>query len=397
MSTTRRDIDGTDDGSTHRSSSTVPGSPTVKPAYLWGRPADSAWRRLTAGAEWWLPYGSGKAALRDGLDAVGCGPESNVILPAYIPRGVLQPIRELGAEPRLHGIQRDLTPTIEDIEEAIDEKTAAILVVNYFGFPQSTFDAIHEIASDWGAVVIDDNAHAPLSREGSQLLGTRGSVGFTSLRKGFPVPDGAFLYLDAEVASAIEPSTYARIRSTPTLRDSIDVLSSLLRRNDLTAPLPERALRVRQSGPTGQTNGQSSGWKTARNTYEQAKQPMSALSAHVVKRIPAEKIVDARRRVYRAWLDGITDMEPVFGDLPNAVCPQYCPMLASDPASAVTALDAAGVGGVHTWPPLPTEVRTDDEFATSRWLADHLLTLPVHRDIPIAAVSDAIDSLDRLT
>lgn len=379
----------------------VPDRPDVRPAYLRGRPAESAWRRIANGGDHRLRYGYGKAALHDGLEAVGCGPGANVVLPAYVPDGVVEPIRDLQAEPRFYDLDRRLGPDVDDLVAAVDDETVAVLAVNYFGFPQPRFEAIRDVAHDHGAVVVDDNAHSPLSRSGDTLLGTRGAFGFTSFRKGFPVPDGAVMYLEDEVYAALDPSGFAGVRSIPTHRDAGYVAASLLagtgRRSAVLGRVLDFGRRLRQWNPRGGSgDGESSpgtSEASARRTYERAKRPMSALSEHIVRRTPADAVVQARRRRYRAWVAHLQDVDPVFDDLAEGVCPKVCPVVASAPKSVAAVLGAAGIGGVHTWPPLPADVADADGFSTTRWLADHLLTLPVHRDVPVEEIPDAAATL----
>ncbi len=61
-----------------------------------------------------------------------------------------------------HGVSgpEDLNLSPESVAELVTDKTAAILVVHYAGYP-CDMDAINEIASRHGLRVIEDAAHAP--------------------------------------------------------------------------------------------------------------------------------------------------------------------------------------------------------------------------------------------
>ncbi|AHG02436.1 hypothetical protein HALLA_21255 (plasmid) [Halostagnicola larsenii XH-48] len=71
-------------------------------------------------------YGSGKIALRDGLKTISTAGQ-NVLLPAYLPDAVAEPIVELGLEPRFYAITESLGPNVDDLRSRIDTETAAMI------------------------------------------------------------------------------------------------------------------------------------------------------------------------------------------------------------------------------------------------------------------------------
>jgi len=66
------------------------------------------------------------------------------------------------------------------VEERINERTKAIVVVDIFGQPYDV-DAINEIAEEHGIIVIEDCAQAPFAKYGSRYAGTLGDIGVYSL------------------------------------------------------------------------------------------------------------------------------------------------------------------------------------------------------------------------
>lgn len=326
-------------------------------------------------------YGHGKPALEDGLHAVGAEPGANVLLPAYVPDGVVEPIRETGATPRFYPITDALEPQPGAVEAAIDDDTVAVLAVNYFGFPQP-WDGLADVAHAHDAVVVDDNAHAPLSRDGTTLLGTRGALGFTSFRKLFPVPNGAELFVNDEAARREFSGALAGRTDDVTASDWRFLLGAARRyvrhRLPRARRVPGVAGRSDDAGDDGPTHDGPD--RDPRAIFERSKQPMSRLTMAILQRLDPRVVREGRRRVYRTWTDRLRGSAATlpFERLPGGVCPQVCPVVVDDAESAAASLRTHGFD-VGTWPPLPSEVAGNDAFATSNYLADHLLRLPVHR------------------
>ncbi|THE64823.1 DegT/DnrJ/EryC1/StrS aminotransferase family protein [Salinadaptatus halalkaliphilus] len=336
-------------------------------------------------------YGSGKVALRDGLAGlVEAG--QNVLVPAYLPDAVVEPFLELGLEPRHYAIEPSLAPDVADLERRIDANTAAVLSVNYFGFPQPGLSELQSIVADYDCYHVDDNAHAPLSVDGDTLLGTRGHLGLTCLWKLLPTPNGALLYLnDESVRERYDPSTASGISESMNGTDYRFVLTSivgdLLDEHGPVRRSIDAILEGRQQTP-------AVGSPTAR--YEAGKKPMSKLAARIADDADPEPIRSTRRENYRAWqriLEDHDHLEFVYESLPPGICPQAAPVRVTDAEAVRSELRRCGVGGVKSWPRLPSTVRDDPTYATATTLAREIYTLPVHQHVDTAAIEAVGDRL----
>lgn len=313
-------------------------------------------------------FGTGKHALQVGLRHLSGGSarrSGNVVVPSYVPNGVVGAIEHGGYEARFHRITRSLEPDLDDVEAVVDDDTVAVMTVDYFGFPQPAHGAMVDLARRHEVPLIEDNAHATLSMTtDGRLLGTRGDAGFTSFHKSLPVRNGAALYLNEG-----GPSLHSRIRNRYTLSDGLFYLTHLLKAGGLAGPMRSvlHAVRDGEEADAASTD--------PRRLYERAEHPMSRLSAYRLGRLDPAAVVRARRRAYRrlalslAETDGV---EPVFGDLPERVCPQVFPFVVEDRADIEHRF-----GGRSPWPPLPLAVRRDDRFETAQYLAEHLLRWPL--------------------
>ncbi|ADJ16308.1 DegT/DnrJ/EryC1/StrS aminotransferase [Halalkalicoccus jeotgali B3] len=339
------------------------------------------------GASRYAFYGYGKVAARDGIDVLlGERPEAtNVVLPAYLPYGIVEPFREAGLEPRYYTCDRSLRPDLDRIEELLDSGSLAVLFVQYFGQPQRREDieAITELAAEYDAYTIDDNAHSALSTLDGRLLGTFGDIGITSLHKTLPIPNGAALFLTNDALSGAE-LTRSAVREGYTKADYRYCTRSLGRSISDT-PVLKRALstfrRVNGHESDGTNQVHTDSEADPREIYESTKGPMSRLVLHVLDRTDPIDVIAARRANYRIWDRTIRDLdgvEPVFESLAEGACPQYYPAIVADPD------DLGGLAGIaKPWPPLPYELRDEAAFETENFLASHLHTLPVHQDLDL--------------
>ncbi|MFC3958324.1 DegT/DnrJ/EryC1/StrS family aminotransferase [Halovivax cerinus] len=358
--------------------------------------------------DYWL-YGSGKVALRDVVaamlpsqsDRAVCrrrrfGREEpsdrrwNVLLPAYVPDAVPEPLRELGVEPRYYVISPELKPSVADVRRRVDGDTIAIVTIDYFGFPQPARERVASVAREYDCYLVDDNAHATLSVSDGHLLGTRGDAGVTSLWKTFPVPNGAICYVRNEaLRGRFEQSDCSGVRGTLTGADARFVFTRAIRRAlDRRPGLSRRFASVEE-------RFYGAGVAPPAARYEAAKRPCSKLTAVVCARTDPIAVRDRRRQTYRAWLDACarsTGVRPLFGDLPEGICPQCAPVEADRPGRVRNRLTAAGID-VHTWPRLPTLVRETPTYATAQYLADHVLALPVDRRVQPEQVASVGASL----
>jgi hypothetical protein len=343
-------------------------------------------------------YGYGKVAMRDGIDVLsGEKPDAtNVVLPAYLPYGIVEPFREAGLEPRFYTCDRTLRPDVDRIKELLDADSLAVMFVHYFGQPQSREDiaAIRELSAEYDAYVVDDNAHSALSTLDGQLLGTFGDIGITSLRKTLPIPNGAALFLTNSDLSD-RPQKRSAIRDGYTKVDYRYCVRSF-GRSVSGQPVFKHVLstaRWVEGRRLQKTNGQVHANEieaNPREVYESTKVAMSRLAKHVIDRIDPIDVIAARRANYRIWdreirdLDGMT---PVFDSLAQGACPQYYPVVVDD-TDDLGVLSRVG----KPWPPLPRDIKDDDEFETENYLSSHLHTLPVHQGLDLRGLGPFSES-----
>ena len=130
------------------------------------------------GARHALAVSNGTVALHLACLALGIGPGDEVIVPSLSFVATSNAVLYTGAEVRFADIigPAELTISPEAIEKLITERTRAIIVMHYGGYP-CRMPEIMAIAAKHGLAVIEDAAHAPGASLDGKFLGTWGDAG----------------------------------------------------------------------------------------------------------------------------------------------------------------------------------------------------------------------------
>ncbi len=134
-----------------------------------------------------------RQAIIQALSLLKLKKDDPVYLPAFICSEVIEAVNFLNLKIHYYDVDSSLNPILDN-----NLSTKAILVVNYFGFPQKIFK-IKDYCQKHNSYFIEDNAQGFLSKnhEG-KLLGTIGDVGILSIRKSVFLPNGAALLINNE-------------------------------------------------------------------------------------------------------------------------------------------------------------------------------------------------------
>lgn len=133
---------------------------------------------------------SGTEALVLALQVLGVGKKSEVILPTYVCRNVLQAVVKIGATPCICDVGPNWVMTFNEVEPLLSKKTAAIIAVHIFGLPVDV-----QSLQSFGVPVIEDACQAfGLNVNGVSAGGT-GDIGLFSFHatKCFTTAEGGML------------------------------------------------------------------------------------------------------------------------------------------------------------------------------------------------------------
>jgi dTDP-4-amino-4,6-dideoxygalactose transaminase len=311
------------------------------------------------GADHAIAVANGTAALHLALLAVGCGAGDEVLVPSLNFVAAANTIKHTGAEPVFCDIAGpdDLNLDPVDVESAVTDKTKAVIVLHYAGFP-CDMAAIDLIAERHGLAVVEDAAHAPGASLGGRMCGTLGNVGCFSFfaNKNLPVGEGGMLVTDDEELAA-------RLR--------------LLRSHGMTTLTWDRH------------RGHASSYDVVLPGFNyRLDEVRAAVGIVQLRRLPEENAgragVAAR---YREALDGQQELTVPFGDAgPEAVPSHHLAVVllpaGADRAAVRTALDERGIQTSVHYPPIHTfsAYRSDARRPVPRTdaVAERLLTLPLY-------------------
>ncbi len=126
---------------------------------------------------------SGTSALKLGMQALGIGPDDEVILPANTYIACAFAVSHLGAKVVLVDSGADHLIDVAQIEAAITPRTKAIMAVHLYGQP-ADMNAIMEIARARGLFVIEDASQAHGGTYAGAPLGSFGDVAAFSFYPG---------------------------------------------------------------------------------------------------------------------------------------------------------------------------------------------------------------------
>ena len=158
------------------------------------------------GTRYALAMNSGTATLHSAYFAVGIGPGSEVIVPAYTFFATAMPLLQLGAVPVFCDVdERTLTADPADVERRITPRTRAIAVVHVWGNP-ARMDDFQDLARKHRLALIEDVSHAPGARYKGRAAGSWGDVGCFSLQGAKAVSGG-----EAGIAVTDDPLLYDRM------------------------------------------------------------------------------------------------------------------------------------------------------------------------------------------
>ncbi|MCM8785211.1 MAG: DegT/DnrJ/EryC1/StrS family aminotransferase [Candidatus Omnitrophica bacterium] len=133
---------------------------------------------------------SGTAAIHSAIASLDLEPGDRIITTPITDPGTVMPIIFQGLIPVFADVDYDtLNLTTETIEEKIDEKTKAIIVVHLAGVP-CEMDKIMKLAKKYNLKVIEDCAQSHASIYKDKYVGTFGDIGAFSLMSGKHMTSG---------------------------------------------------------------------------------------------------------------------------------------------------------------------------------------------------------------
>lgn len=187
------------------------------------------------GAKYAISLSNCTVALHLACHILGLGEGDEVICPALTFSATANCIRYVGAKPVFCDITSisNLNMDARKIANLVTERTRAIMVMHYAGFP-CDMDAIMGIAKKHNLKVIEDACHGPLSEYKGKKLGAIGDIGCFSFfsNKNISTGEGGMLITNCEEIAkkakiyrshGMTTSSYERAKGHASAYDVVDV------------------------------------------------------------------------------------------------------------------------------------------------------------------------------
>jgi dTDP-4-amino-4,6-dideoxygalactose transaminase len=139
----------------------------------------------------------GRTALKIGLKAIGLREGAGVVLPTVICNTVIRAVLEVGCQPILADVEKDLHISVKTLNSCQSERTQAVIVPHLYGL-HAPIQEIRGWAKSKGLYLIDDAAQAVGISVNGSYLGTFGDFGILSFGpfKSLSTPRGGALISD---------------------------------------------------------------------------------------------------------------------------------------------------------------------------------------------------------
>ncbi len=156
---------------------------------------------------------SGRGAIFRLLQAQPRTDRNRVLVPSFHCPTLVDPILEAGYSPVFYRINSDLSIDVENALNKLNDKTKAIIVVNYFGF-STDLSGLLSACEALAVPIIEDCAHSFLKVAPLRMAGERGDAAIFSFKKLCPTLVGGGTRLNSRKLARPNSLTAPPLRQT---------------------------------------------------------------------------------------------------------------------------------------------------------------------------------------
>ncbi len=351
-----------------------------------------------------------RAALWQGLKALGLEPGQRILVPAYACGSEIDVMVAFGLTLDWYPVTPTLEVDLDRLASLCRTGTRALFVIHYFGFSQP-LDDILSFVRDRGLLLIEDTAHGLYSRDAAgRALGSRGDLSIFSLYKTLALPDGGALFTRTAIDGVRPEARYG-----PALRSRIGRLRLLAERSaghrysvttslfsrHVSGPL-SRALKADAAnapGAASSTVPAAAVMEGQRFDQRRGEWGMSGIARWMLDRVASGAIASRRRANYLRFESQLVAgprVRPLFARLPEGCCPLMFPLLQLQDGRAMRSwltrhgIECHGFGFDN--PAIPM-----DQFQLEASLKAHVACLPIHQDLNPSQVDYMASAVNRWT
>jgi perosamine synthetase len=322
-----------------------------------------------------------RTAIRAVLPALGIGPGTEVLAPAYNCGSEIAAVLSTGANIRMYDVTPDAGINAEAILARLTPATKAVYVIHYFGWPQD-LDPIRRLCDERGLLLFEDCALSLFSSDEAGWLGRWGDASFFSVMKSFGVPDGAVTLLSKPLGLQFPKSP-----TVPLLKECGRLAKRAFLRGMARAPIG--APRILSVGkPYSRPKLMPGGQEPMPGAYhyndtEMTGSRMSRVTLGVINDVASAEIVRARRSNYvqlMGGISGVPGVQTLFSAIPDGVCPLVAPLIVKDRQRWMERLSQLGAHPTAWWSGYHPDLDFT-AFPNSCVLKDSIVALPIHQQL----------------
>jgi len=343
-----------------------------------------------------------RVGIRHACNVLGIGSGDEVLVPAYNCGTEIDALASSGASVGMFRIDRNCQIDMEDLVGRINEKTKAVYVTHYFGFPQS-LEELKKVCQDKQICLIEDCALALFSFWGTDRLGAKGDIAVYNFPKTLPVPDGGAMVVN-NPDYFVEDWQLGLPPIPRIFRDSLPLLKRYVLRKaeghgTLFSVVCKMFDKKKAKAPVNNTHKPD----MPENYYYDENLNDEGISP-VTKRMLSffdENSVRQRRRSnfkrYLSLLLGVTGVKCLYDSLPVGVCPLHFPVIVDNRREISSRLKALAIDSTEWWAGYHRRLPWPDH-PDACYLKDNILVLPVLQQLEdhhIEYISEKLISISR--
>lgn len=351
---------------------------------------------------------SARYALAAAVRALGLTSDENILMPSYNCWVEIDPILYQGLRIKYYRITKTFSVDLDDLRAAINEKTRAVLITHYLGFPQP-LDEIREVCEQYKLILIEDCAHAFLSEYKGRPVGSFGDISIFSFRKTLPIPDGAALVINTDRIiykdSHKKPNIFSTyyviaeyLKNQTSMRENLlkQTLLKLLRNSAYWSFFATRLI-LRILHKIFKDKGLYLVYPSG-NLYREeiADWGVSPLSKRIISSSDFEQIKKIRRRNFKFLLNYFGDDTRFclpIKELPVGVCPLFFPIFSEKRDVLYSLLKRRGIAGHDWWGDFHPDVPWR-KFPDARFMKAHVFGFPIHQDLTLLHLQKIIEEFE---
>lgn len=288
-----------------------------------------------------------------------------VLVPSYLCGEVIEIFERTSVPFTLYAIDASGRFDLSELSRTLVPPIRTVYVVHYFGFQQD-IQALRRLADERGVTLIEDCAHALFGRHEGRWLGEFGHAAVFSLRKTLPLPDGGALVVES---GSLPPSITAGPPAALTTASRVARLTA-------KAALSAFGWRPRMSrGPVAAIPASAA---DVESPHE-----MSAVARRGFRAADVAAFTERRRANFRYYLERL-DRVALYRELPDGVVPFSFPVLVPNRDHVIRQLTYRGLSlnmGFPEAPVVGSAGVAGVDLSGAKYLAAHLLELPLHQDL----------------